>query len=123
MSVRPKFCIPPPKHLINNLVGFYREIPYDIDADESSPVKNVRHLLSIFKELCQQENIDINDAYCNYDISAPYPTGIHETPSIISIRSTPEVPKEKLVRIKTILKDLLAPWAITDPNHPTNRSF
>jgi hypothetical protein len=114
MSIRPTFCIPPPKQFIYNFVGFYRS---NIPEDE------VRHLISIFKELCQQENIDQNDAYCVYSISAPYPEGIHETPSIVSIRSTPEVPEEKLMKIKTILKNLMASWEITDPTHPTNRSF
>ena len=114
MSARPTFCIPRPKPFIYNFVGFYRS---DIPEDE------VRNLLRIFDELCQQENIDQNDAYCAYAISAPYPEGIHETPSIVSIRSTEEVPEEKLMRIKTILKDFLTPWVIKDPNHPANRSF
>jgi hypothetical protein len=124
MSVRPTFCIPPPKEFIYNFVGFYRgNIPEDNNVVENAPVQNVRHLLRIFSELCQQENIDTNDAYCVYTISAAYPPGIHETPSIVSIRSTPEVPEEKLMKIKAILKNLLVSWAITDPTHPTNSSF
>ena len=114
MSARPKFRIPPLPGYIYNFVGFYRS---DIPEDE------VRNLLRIFDELRQQENIDQNDAYCAYAISAPYPEGIHETPSIVSIRSTDEVPEEKLMRIKTILKDLLTPWMIKNPNHPANCSF
>jgi hypothetical protein len=122
-GVMKSYLDPPPREFIYNFVGFYGNIPEDIDVVENAPVQNVRHLLSIFKELCQQENIDTNDAYCVYSISAPYPECIHETQSIVSIRSTPEVPEEKLIRIKSILKKLLASWEITDPNHPANRNF